>query len=247
MKITGLVFSLFIFFAAPLQAEGPPLLVAVDQSAPPFDMRGAHSQLYGFDISMMEYICREIKRTCQYQAMPFGQLLPTVQSGKAEVAIGSIIITPERAQMVNFSNPYLNSESRFISNAHAAQNNFTLSMLNNRKIGVEQDTVFPDIINSLALTNPKVITYSKLETLIEDLYHGEIDFALMDNPTALYWQSQSSGIIKPVGKPFSFGFGLGIAVRPGNTQLLQQINNALARFEKSPDFKRAYEQYLAYF
>lgn len=247
MKITALVFALLVVLGGPARADGPPLLVAVESFEPPFVMETSNDQFYGFDIAMMEYICQKLNRTCQYQVMPFDQLLTAVANRQAEVAVSAITITPERATVVNFSLPYLISEASFLAQSNLAQQPFNLGLLQGRKIGVVTGTVFPDVIANMGIIDPQIVSYTQLEDSIEALSNGEIDLALMDEPTAFYWQSQSSGILRIVGKPFNYGYGLGVAVNRENTQLLQQINQVLLNYQNSDDYKLAYQKYIAHF
>lgn len=244
--IPRLILALFMLLAWPVHSAGPTLVVAVDNFSPPFVLRGANSQLYGFDIAMMENICQRIHRTCKYKPMPFNRLLDAVQQGQAEIAVGSIIITPERMTKVNFSIPYLLSESRFLGRTELAKQPFQIALLNDRKIGVESGTVFPDVLSSL-ISKPQMTLYDNLDDVIVALHDGDIELALMDAPTALYWQSQSSGTLTALGKPFSYGFGLGIAVNRNSPDLLNKINRAISDYEKSTAFKGDYQKYMVSF
>lgn len=246
MKITALVLTLLFAFNSNLDAEGPPLLIGVESFEPPFVMETTNNQFYGFDISMMEYICQQINRTCQYQIMPFDQLINAVANRQVEVAVSSITITPQRATQVSFSLPYLVSEASFLGTAQMANYPFNLALLQGRKIGVVSGTVFPDLITSMGIIDPQVVTYATLDDSIEALYNGEIDLALMDAPTAFYWQSQASGL-RMLGQPFAYGYGLGIAVNQNNQTLLQQINQVLLQYQNSDAFKLAYQKYIAHF
>ncbi|WP_203455021.1 transporter substrate-binding domain-containing protein [Legionella sp. MW5194] len=244
--IARLLLALLLLLALPVHSAGPPLVVAVDNFSPPFVLRGANSQLYGFDIAMMENICQRINRTCQYKPMPFNRLLDAVESGQAEAAVGSIIITSERLTQVNFSIPYLISESRFLGRTELAKEPFQLALFKNRKIGVEEGTVFPDVLASL-ISNPQIALYDNLDDVIVALHDGDIELALMDAPTALYWQSQSSGTLTALGKPFAYGFGLGVAVNRNNAVLLNEINRAITDYAASEAFKSNYQKYMGFF
>ena len=69
----------------------------------------------------------------------------------------------------------------------------------------------------------------------------------MDEPTALYWQAQSSNLLGIWGKSFPFGFGYGIAVNKNNMALVVLINQAITIYQKSKQFKIDYDRYLSYF
>lgn len=63
------IFIYFSFFISCSYADSlRPLIVATEIFNPPFIMQGANKQLFGFDIEMMEDICRIIQRECQYRS-----------------------------------------------------------------------------------------------------------------------------------------------------------------------------------
>ncbi|ASQ45321.1 transporter substrate-binding domain-containing protein [Legionella clemsonensis] len=248
------IFTLFFFFLNSLHAtqEPPqpaplPLRIAVDTFTPPFIMEGANSQLYGFDISMMKYICQEIQRTCVFVPTEFNNIFTSLERGQVDAAVSALTITPERSARVLFSMPYLLSHSRFIGLNQLADQPFTLQLLHNKTIGIEEGTIFPAVINALGIRDPKIISFNDAPSLIDALQAGKVEIVLMDNPSAMYWQAQSSGRLKVLGQPFSYGFGLGIAVNRNNAELLNQINQALIKFQNSNAFKREFNKYIAFF
>ncbi|MGQ3890548.1 transporter substrate-binding domain-containing protein [Legionella sp. CNM-4043-24] len=247
MKTPGILAGLVLFFGTALHAADlPPLNVAVDTFSPAFVMQ-ANKQLYGFDISMMESICKSIQRQCVFQPMPFSQLIDSVESGKYDVAVGSIAISPDRAARVNFSDSYLASMGRFVTLKKNTAKPFTLTSLNNQTIGVEKGSMFAQALASFPIVNPKIIEYPSAEAMIDAMKNDEITYAVAPNPGALFWQSQTSGEFAVLGQPFNYGFGLGIAVNKSDMDLLNQINKALAQYLVSPEYKANYNSYLNFF
>jgi len=248
MSRASFLVSFLFFTCLPLQAaEGAPLRIAVSGFNPPFVMQTANKQLYGFDISMMESICKNIKRSCQFEIMPFSNLLNAVQTEKTDIAINSITITPERAKLVNFSLPYLLSNSLFLGPKEMADKPFDPAILKGRSIGMSAGTIFVDIIKAMGIENAKIVEFSQLNNEIEALVNGDIDVALMDEPSARYWQIQSSNKLVVLGKPLIYGFGLGIAVNKDDLNLLDQINKGLLQYQNSEEFKQNYNRYIGYF
>jgi polar amino acid transport system substrate-binding protein len=238
----------FIFLLNPLFAAGEPLNVGVDSYTPPFVMEGSAKKLYGFDIDMMSALCNSIQRTCNYVPMKFEDLLNAVATQKVDVAVSSITITAERAKNVDFSAPYLLSYSRFLTNhTNESQQPLTLELLKNKKIGVVVATVFKDQIKDMGIINPTVVEYPNTEVMLEALRNDNLDYVLFDNPTALYWAANSSGAFAVIGKPYLYGYGLGIAVNPTEKDLLQNINQALLQFQKSKEYNMAYTRYIESF
>ncbi len=231
---------------SPAHADVLPLRIAVVQYTSPFVMQG-NNQLYGFDIAMMTYICPIIQRVCQYQVMEFSELLPAVAANKVDVAISGITITPSRAKIVNFSVPYLVSETRFLGRSALAAFPFSLGMLQKSKFGVQTGTVFNEEILSLGLENPSITSFQEESDLIEAVTDGTVDIVLVDQATAMYWQGHSAGQLVALGQPIPYGYGFGIAVSSNEPDLLKSINQAIVQYQNSNDFKTNILMYMNYF
>ncbi len=237
---------LFIFFlslslshAEPL----PPLVVATEIFNPPFIMQGANNQLFGFDIEMLEEICQIIHRECQYHPVFFeNTIISNIENQEADIGIASITITLERSQRVNFSIPYLPSDVQYLALKKWATVPFSENAIDGKKIGIQVGTIFADVIKDSNFSNVQIITYNSTPQLIDALSEGNVDFVLQDALSAQYWAAEFPEFTT-FGKPFIYGYGFGIAVNKNDSELLQQINNALLEFEKSGQFKKTYERY----
>lgn len=105
-------FSISFSYAEPLRS----LTVATEIFNPPFIMQGANNQLFGFDIEMMEDICKTIHRHCQYHSGFFeNTIISTIEQHEADIGVASITITLDRSQRVSFSIPYLPSEAQYLA------------------------------------------------------------------------------------------------------------------------------------
>ncbi len=113
MKAIRYLTVLIVLLSMPLY--GTPLKIAVSVYDPPFVLQEYQGHFHGFDIAMMQYVCKELKRPCQFVAIPDKHLLDAVEHGEANVAASSILISVSRANQVNFSSPYLASKVRFVS------------------------------------------------------------------------------------------------------------------------------------
>lgn len=83
--------------------------VGSDTAFPPFEnVEGAET--VGFDVDLMKAIGKQIGLDVEFKTYKFDALITGVQSGTEFDMIGSAMtITEERAQSVDFSNPYINS------------------------------------------------------------------------------------------------------------------------------------------
>ena len=80
--------------------------VAACDTLEPMSYVGGDNALKGFDLEIILMMARELDVKVEFTGMEFSAILAAVQSGKADLGAGSIIITDERAQAVDFVEYY---------------------------------------------------------------------------------------------------------------------------------------------
>ena len=80
--------------------------------------------------------------------------------------------------------------------------------------------------------------------IIDALNNDEITLALIANPVAIYWQNYSSNTIHTLGKPLTYGLGVGIAVNKNLPILAKQIDNAILLFQQTQIYNQLYQMYF---
>ena len=89
-------------------------------------------------------------------------------------------------------------------------------------------------------------TYDEIGLAFEDLANGRIDGVVVDNPTAASYALQNDkykGKMKTVGTPFTEEF-YGVAVKKGNTKVLDVINAGLKKVLDAGDQKAIEDKWL---
>ena len=71
-----------------------------------------NGRMSGFDIELVERFAASLGKTLTLSNMEFGSLVAAVSSGKVDLIISSIYITPERQQRIDFSVPYFRMDTR---------------------------------------------------------------------------------------------------------------------------------------
>ncbi len=84
----------------------PELLIGTNADFPPFSYIQDH-KIVGFDIDIATEVAERTKRLPILTDMSFEMLLPELQTGNIQVLAAGLTITPERAQRVLFTKPYL--------------------------------------------------------------------------------------------------------------------------------------------
>ena len=76
--------------------------VAACSTNEPMSYIGGDGELKGMEIELVLMMAKELDYKVSFTATEFSRILATVESGKADMCCGSLIITPERSEVVNF-------------------------------------------------------------------------------------------------------------------------------------------------
>ena len=101
----GLV--LFLVFAGCHPKADRPLVVGMELKYPPFEMTDSQGNPAGISVELAEALGAFLGRSVRIENMPFDGLLPSLKTGKIDLIISSMTATAERAQSIDFSEPYL--------------------------------------------------------------------------------------------------------------------------------------------
>jgi ABC-type amino acid transport substrate-binding protein len=220
------------------------LSVGITGSNPPFsDKVDQHNHFFGFDIEIMDQICKQMKAECHYVTMPYDDLFSAIENGKIDLAIDSIMITPDRQQKYLFSQPYLTSRERFMTNQSSPIK--TTNDLKNKRVGVRQLAPFEPLFNVLN-ENIAEIVYPHMTNLLEGLANKKVDAILINNISAEYWSSNNNNQYKLIGDPIPLGDGFGIMAKMGRDKLIYDVNKAIQAIQADGTYKRIYKNYWAW-
>ena len=77
--------------------DGKKLVVAINATFPPFESVKEGTKDYsGIDIEIAQYIGKKLGKTVEFNDMKFASLVPTLQSGRADMIISGISPTAKR-------------------------------------------------------------------------------------------------------------------------------------------------------
>ena len=85
------------------------LRIALEGNLPPFSFKQQDGRLTGFDVELGELLAQELEVHPSILVTDSNNVLPGVESGKFDVAINHIALTPELQDRFDFSEPYLAS------------------------------------------------------------------------------------------------------------------------------------------
>lgn len=236
--VLSLVFVLFVtVLSACGTKEDDVLRVGMDLRYPPFETVNTSNVPEGISVDIAyafgEYLGREV----EIVNTDFGSIIPAIQSGEIDIAIASMSITAEREESVDFSNPYFYFKIISLVNQDFATANSITEDSTVEDLLAITNAQFVGIASQVSVTIPtsygkSVTEATDLGTAVEEIAQGTADILLMSanpvvdgyranpNDTMVVWDAFVSSPI-------------GMAVKEGNTELLQQANDFIATFSET--------------
>ena len=82
------------------------LVIGTSPDFPPFEFLSADGKVEGIEIEILQLICDELAVELEIKQMDFDSVLPGVQTGKFNVGVSGISVTPDREKNTLFTTPY---------------------------------------------------------------------------------------------------------------------------------------------
>lgn len=194
----------------------------------------------GFEVDLADALAARLGRKARFVQNQWDGLVPGLQRGEYEAVINGLEITSERAEKINFSNPYFYSTltiTRRVDDTRVER----AADLRGLTVGVLKVTFAERYVQDLG--NVKIRSYDGQVQPYNDLAIGRLDAVVMDTPIALYYATgpQVKNIEIPAAR-MTFGVG----IRKTDTDLLQQINAGLESLKRDGTLRKIYTDWGIY-
>ena len=147
-KLVSLSFACVLAAALVLPASAETWTLAINATFPPFESITDSTDSYeGIDIDLADIIAEKLGVEMEISDMQFSALVPTLQSGRADLIISGISPTAERLEVLDFTDSYYYPMNAIICAAGAGYE--TLDTLVGKKIGVSMGTSYANIAASV--------------------------------------------------------------------------------------------------
>jgi polar amino acid transport system substrate-binding protein len=233
-------------------AQEKVLKLGTEGAYPPFNNLTADGKIEGFDIDIGNALCEQMQVKCEWVTQDWDGIIPALQAGKFDAIIASMSITPERAEKVDFTDKYYNTPSAI---AGPKDSTIPASLkkedLAGKTIGVATSTTHFNYA-SQTYTDSTVKGYPSSPEEQLDLANGRLDAIEDDIVVLSQWLDSPDGACcKILGTPDPqpvevFGPGAGIAIRKGETDLVNKFNAAIDAIRANGKYKEINDKYFKF-
>ncbi len=221
------------------------LVVGSETTFPPMEFM-EKGEYVGFDMDLIRAIADAEDMDVQINSLGFDALIPAIQTGQIDCAIAAISITDERKESIDFTEPYF--QAGLIVAVKADNNEIKgLEDLEGRKIAAQIGTTGADASNGVKEKNSatEVSIFNSTGEAYMALENGVVDAVINDHPVTMYYvNTEGSNKVKTVGEVFAAEDNYGIAVKKGNTELLNKLNDGLQKIRDNGTYDEIYAKWF---
>ncbi|MCW8163389.1 ABC transporter substrate-binding protein [Verminephrobacter aporrectodeae subsp. tuberculatae] len=223
------------------------LRIGVEGEYAPFNEVDKNGKLKGFDVDIANALCDEMQVKCSFVIQTWDGIIPALISNKYEMIVSSVSMTEKRKAVVAFSKPYYKEHAVFVG-PKGKEMAIDGDGLKGKTIGVQTASAYEKMLKekfpaATAKSYPAVPDHNL------DLNNGRLDAVLAARLPMLDWLKTRDGKNFEVkGQAFKdakyMGEGAGIALRKGDTALMNKVNAALDNILKNGKYDAINNQYF---
>ena len=236
-------------------AASKKLIVGTNAEFPPFEYKEG-SEVTGFDIDLIKAYGAYANVEIEIQDMEFDAALAGVNTGKVDVAIAGITANDARREVMSFSNGYYSSNQVVVvNNDSTTLTTLTteaeiLEALKNKNIGCQRGTTGQYYIegdedwgfSGIAGADAKL--YDNAPTALQALKNKQVDAVIIDEaPAKSIVDSKFSTSLTVLSTALT-SEEYAIAVKKGNTELVESLNAFLAAYKANGEYDKLIKKYF---
>ncbi len=218
------------------------LTACSDTPYEPFEYEGDDGRQTGYDIDLMRAIADDAGLELEVLDLPFEGILGSLAAGQCDVITSALSIKPERAEQVDFSDPYFDSGQSLLVQADEAEEYPTLESLAGERIGVQATTTGETYANAHKPEGATIVSFEDSDGMFAALASGDVAALLQDLPVNGYRAAKDDSLVLTERFPTEEQYGF--AVEKGDVAMLDFVNDGLGRLRADGRFQEIYDVYF---
>lgn len=215
------------------------LTMATNAEFPPYEYKEGDN-VVGIDAEVAQAIADKLGMKLEIVDTKFDAIIPGVQSGKYDMGMAGMTVTPDREKSVAFSDSYATGiQSIIVKQGSDIKSVDDLS--EKTKIGVQLGTT-GDIYAKDDFGDEAVQEYDKGADAVQALLAGKIDCVIIDNEPAKSFVAANEGL--EILKTSYAEEDYAICFKKDNTELQKKVNDALKELIADGTLQKIVNKYI---
>jgi polar amino acid transport system substrate-binding protein len=219
------------------------LRVGMDVGAMPFEMRDTRGEIVGFDVDIAKLMARALGVKAALINSQWDGLIPSLLTGKIDIVISGMTITPDRKLTVAFTDSYFDNGQGLLLRSGLETIVKSRTDLNEPKYRIAaQLGTTGDIAARKWLSRAELRQFETPAECFLELRNGRVDAWVFDMSSLAIYQAQGRAMTllrEPLLKE-----QLGWAIRKDDPDFLKWLNGFLAEIRGNGSYERLHEKWF---
>ncbi|SFO83316.1 transporter substrate-binding domain-containing protein [Tranquillimonas alkanivorans] len=190
---------------------------------PPYNFINDDGEVAGFERELGDELCERAGLTCEWVTNEWDSIIPNLVSGNYDTIIAGMSITPERDEVIDFTQAYIPpSPSAFLAASEDID-------LDTAVIAAQTGTIQADHVASME--GATLVEYATPDETVAAVRNGEVDAVLADKDFLAPVGEQDPALML-VGEDVALGGGIGLGVRESDTELKETFDAAITEMKE---------------
>lgn len=232
-------------FVSKLPDSAPTLKVAMTGTLPPFSFQDDYGNMQGTDVDSIRAIGEEQGFKVEFYKETWQNMFDSVESGERDLAISGISYKDDRAVKYGLSTPYFYNPAT-IMYLKGNLNIKSLDDIKGMKTGTLEGSKEEDTLKEMG-SSVELFSEPTVFLAYENLVQGKTDVLLYDLPVLQYTVKSHPEYeveLVPYEAPDAPSAQQVILMAKGNTKLINNINEGIAKLKAKGTFKEIEEHWL---
>ncbi len=219
------------------------IIIGVFTDKPPFGYMNEKGENDGFDIAIAKRFAKDLlgdESKIEWVVVEPASRIPFLQSNKVDLIMANMTVTPERQQVVDFTNPYMKVAIQVLTNDKAKIK--SVKDLYGKTIIVVKGTT-ADILFTKKYPKIQLLKFDQNTEAFQALKDGRGVGLAHDNLLLFAWANENSGF-SIVNQKLEDPAPIAPAVKKGNIELRNWINDEFKRLAKENYLHKLYDEQL---
>jgi len=203
------------------------LIVGTGSTNAPWHFENDKGELVGMDITMAKILAKGLfddEKKVEFVRQDPNQRIPNITTGKVDIVIQFMTVTPARAQLVNFTRPYYVEGIALLTRPDAANKDFDKLLAGGTatKVSILQNVDADRSVHQV-LPQAQVVQIDTQANVIQALESKRVDAAAVDLSTVRWLVARNPGRYADSGKKW-FSMLYSAALKQGDLDWLEFVN-----------------------
>jgi len=214
--------------------------ISTDLAIPPSGMVDGTMKPTGSDVEVAQLLAKDWGLELEFIQTTGATRIPNVQTGKADIIISTLSVTPDRAKVIDFSKPYaaLQSDVGCLKSVNVKD----WADLRDKTVGVARGTTQDTTLSNMKDKELKLARYDDDATEVTAAVSGQVDCIASSATLIGQVGAKNPARIFESKIPLAT-FDLAVGMKKGEPRLLEKVNAWIAENVKNGKLNAIYKKF----